>query len=100
MSKLWVYFAATVCAFALPACEDNPDQIYKKAPPGAQNRWNDGKTPPVWDPARNGFFDSFNSTTKQELCPGPVKQKKWAQMINEPVIPPVKIAGLDLSGGP
>src|SRR5262245_21710624 len=100
MAKYWLFLAAAVCGLAMPGCEDNPDQFYKKAPAGAGDKWNNGETPGIYDPhARNGFKDSFNATSKQELCSGPVKQQVWAKMVNEPIKPPRGIAGLDLAGG-
>src|SRR4051812_39005904 len=99
MVKNWLIFAAAVCAFGVPACEDNPDGFYKKAPDGAGDRWNNGQTPSVYDPnAKNGFLDNYNATSKQELCSGPVKQQRWAKMMNEKIIPPRMIAGVDLAG--
>ena len=52
-----------------------------------------------WDPAKNAFTDNFNATSRQELCSGPVKHQRWAKMVNEPIMPPRKIAGIDLAGG-
>ncbi len=100
MTKHQLFLVAAASCVALAACEDNPDQFYSRAPAGAADRWNDGKTAPVYDPnARNDFTDNFNATSKQELCSGPVKQKVWAKMVNTPITPLRNIAGLDLAGG-
>lgn len=85
---------------SLSGCEDNPDQTFKKAPAGAGDLWNDGKTPATYDrQARNTFADSFNAASKQEICSGPVKAARWSEMVNQPVKPPRLFAGLDLAGG-
>jgi hypothetical protein len=99
MRKIWICLAAG-SALAFSGCEDGPDQLYGQAPPGAGDRWNDGEQPPTWDDgAKNGFGDDFNGTSKQELCSGPQKQKAWAQMVNEPLVPPRMLGGLDVAGG-
>src|SRR5262249_42500346 len=101
MAKFWLCLAtAAVCGFALAGCEDNPDQFYKKAPPGAGDKWNNGNSSAVYDPdARNGFNDNFNTSSKDELCAGPVKHKVWADMVTKAIIPPSSFGGLDLRGG-
>jgi len=99
MRKVWMSFIATSC-LAFSGCEDGPDQIYGKAPDGAGDRWNDGKTPGQWDDgAKNGFTDEFGGTSRQELCSGAEKQKRWATMVNEPLVPPRFLGGLDVAGG-
>ena len=100
MAKSWLLTVAGLVCFATTGCEDNPDGFYKQAPKGAGDQWNGGYEVPAYDPyASNGFRDNFNATSKQELCSGPVKQKRWAEMVNEPIRPPRMIAGLDLAGG-
>jgi hypothetical protein len=89
-----------LAAAAAIGCEDNPDGFYKRAPAGAGNRWNNGKTPPTYDPnAKNQFTDSFNSSSKQDLCSGAEKHERWGKMVRQPLIPPRMIAGIDLAGG-
>jgi hypothetical protein len=98
MAKSWLLTVAGLVCVATTGCEDNPDGFYKKAGPH-QDLANGGYEAPVNDPyVRNGFKDNFNATSKQELCSGPVKQKRWAAMVNEPIRPPRMIAGLDLAG--
>lgn len=92
--------ALTVSVSAVVGCEDNPDGLYKKAPAGAGDRWNNGRTPAIFDPnAINGLSDSFNSSSRQELCSGAEKAERWKAMVRKPIIPPRKIAGIDLAGG-
>lgn len=101
MTKFWPLFA--FAAFGLcfvPACEDNPDGFYKKAPAGAGERWNNGESAPIYDPtARNGFNDNFNTSSKQELCSGPIKKDRWSKMVTTDIVPLRNIGGLDLAGG-
>lgn len=99
MRTIWMCLLATFC-LTVSGCEDGPNQIYKKHPPGAGDRWNDGETGATWDEgARNGFGDDFNGTSRQEICSGAQKQKAWSQMVNEPLVPPRFIGGLDVAGG-
>ncbi len=99
MRKISITLLGAAC-LAFSGCEDGPDQIYGKAPNGAGDRWNDGKTPGQWDEsAKNGFGDEFGGTSRQELCSGAEKQKRWAQMVNEPLMPPRMLGGLDVAGG-
>lgn len=98
MRKIWMSLVATSCLVS--GCEDGPNQIYNKSPNGAGDRWNDGKTGGVWDDrAKNGFDDEYNGTSRQELCSGPQKQKAWAEMVNQPLVPPRMLGGLDVAGG-
>lgn len=96
-------FAIAAGAFALAGCEDNPDQFFKVAPKGAGQLWNDGKTAPYSDAARNSFNDNFNQVSKDELCAGPVKHDVWSKMVNQPIIPSsthgMTMAGINLAGG-
>ena len=85
-------------AFALTACEDGPYQTYSPAAPGAGDRWNDSKLPGANDPSSQGFNADFGGGSKQELCTGPEKAKRWSKMINEQLFPPRKAGGLDFAG--
>ncbi len=80
------------------ACEDGPNQPYKPSPDGADQKWNDGKTPPAVDPGKQGFDNQSGGANKSEICPGDVKAKVWADMVLKPILPPTKGAGLDISG--
>jgi len=100
MRKTLLILAAATLGAAATGCEDNPDQFYKRAPAGAGDRWNNGKTPPTYDrDAKNGFTDQFNSSSRQDLCSGAEKHERWAKMVREDIVPPRKIAGIDLAGG-
>jgi hypothetical protein len=100
MRKTLLFLVAATLGTTATGCEDNPDQFYKRAPAGAGDRWNNGKTPPTYDrDAKNGFTDQFNSSSKQDLCSGAEKHDRWAKMVREPLIPPRKLAGIDLAGG-
>ncbi len=101
MTRNWLFLTALVaCCVGAPACEDNPDGIYKRAPAGAGSYWNDSRSPGVFDPnAKNGFTDSYGARSRQEICSGPEKAKKWAQMVKQDIVPLRNIAGLDLAGG-
>jgi hypothetical protein len=101
MAKFWLCLAsAAFCCIGVAACEDNPDQFYKKAPAGAGDRWNNGNTPPVYDNgAKNGFTDQFNTSSKDEACSGSVKHQRWAELVTKDIIPPKLFGGLDLRGG-
>jgi hypothetical protein len=100
MRKTLLFLVAATLGTTATGCEDNPDQFYKRAPAGAGDRWNNGKTPPTYDrDAKNGFTDQFNSSSKQDLCSGAEKHDRWAKMVREPIVPPRKLAGIDLAGG-
>jgi hypothetical protein len=83
---------------ALFGCEDGPNQTFQPTPDGANGRWNDGQTPPSTDPGKQGFTDQSGGANKAEICPGDKKAKVWAQMVKQPIVPPIKAAGLDISG--
>lgn len=87
-------------ALAVAACEDGPTQVYKPSPAGAADRWNDGRTAGSADGATQPFVTDNSGTNKQQICSGPQKAARWAQMVQEPIVPPTRAAGLDLSGGP
>ncbi len=90
---------AALSALSVLGCEDGPTQPYSAPPDGARNSWNNGNTPPVVDPAKQGFLTSGSSgTNKQEICSGPDKAKRWAAMVQEPIKPPRGGGGIDLAG--
>src|SRR5437867_1622348 len=84
---------------ALAGCEDGPRQIYSPTPSGARDFWNNANTPGYVDEAKAPFVVDVGGTNKQELCSGPEKAARWAQMVKEPITPGRKGAGLDLAGG-
>jgi hypothetical protein len=81
------------------ACEDGPVQTYNPSPDGGEGRWNNSNAPGSSDPATQGFVNTVGGTNLQELCTGDQKAMRWADMVKEPIIPPNRAAGLDLSGG-
>ena len=100
-NRLALATVAAFSSFALLACEDGPNQTYSPAPGGAgghQNgTQNEGSS---IDPASKDFSQHSSGTNKQELCDAPTKAKVWANMVNQPVVPPSAAGGIDLSGGP
>ena len=97
MRKLTVCLLA-LSAMGLGACEDGPTQVYDPSPEGAGDRWNDGKTGGTVDPAKAGFNADVGGGSKQEICTGSEKSKRWSKMIGEDIKPPRFMAGL--AGGP
>jgi hypothetical protein len=95
MRKIWILAGAL--GFVVSGCEDGPGQIYEPSPENA--KWNDGENGGAADNAKNGFGDDFNATSKQELCSAPQKQKAWAEMVKQPLVPPRMLGGLDVAGG-
>src|SRR6185312_2636658 len=78
----------------LAACEDGPGQTYSPVAPGAgfnggNSSTHDGVTAPV--------NADFGGRSKNEICDGPTKAKRWAAMLEEQVIPPRHFAGLDMA---
>jgi hypothetical protein len=78
-------------AFAVSACEDGPTQVYSPSPPGAGDKWNDGKNPGHSDPAYGAFDREFGGADRQNTCTGPVRRAQWAKMINSDIEPPRKL---------
>src|SRR4051812_21116586 len=87
-----------LAALSVAACEDGPTQTFMAAPSGAGKKWNDGNSPPVSDPSKQGFGQQNGGTNKQELCTGEQLAKRWGDMVKAPIIPPRMAAGLDLAG--
>jgi hypothetical protein len=86
--------------WALAGCEDGPNQSYSPAPNGAANNWNNSNTPGFTDPSKQGYTGvESTGATKNEICTAPEKQKRWAAMVQEPIIPPHGGGGIDLAGG-
>jgi hypothetical protein len=89
---------AVLACLTLLGCEDGPTQPYNPSPDGAGDQWNDGQTPPVSDPGKQGFGSQSGGGNKVELCPGDQKAKVWANLVKQPIVPPTLGAGLDISG--
>jgi hypothetical protein len=89
--------AAGLGASGLVACEDGPSQTFQPAPPGAATRVNDGTPRPVVDPSIGDYDASFPSHSRQEICSAAQKQQRWAAMLDAPIEPPRRYAGLDMA---
>ncbi|MBI5536228.1 MAG: hypothetical protein HY898_26130 [Deltaproteobacteria bacterium] len=86
--------------WGLTGCEDGPDQPFSPAPEGAANKWNSPPGKGWADPAKQGYLGGGSTgTTKNEICTAPKKAERWAQMVQEPIIPPHGGGGIDLAGG-
>jgi hypothetical protein len=82
----------------LAGCEDGPTQTYQPSPDGAGDKWNNGNTPPAVDSPAVNFNAAYGGTSKTEICSGAELQQQWARMVEQPIVPPYHIAGVDLSG--
>jgi len=99
MRRLLIAPLTMLAAFVAAGCEDGPDQPYSPPPSNAADNWNNSKTPGHSDPSKQGFDGGGSTgTNKVELCSGPEKAKRWAEMVNIPIEPPRKGAGIDLAG--
>lgn len=88
---------AFVAGGALLACEDGPNQSYS---PASGTMFNNGDVDGSFDPVSQSYDAGYGGRTVLDICPADLKRKRWAKMLNEPMAPPIKFAGLDLSGGP
>jgi hypothetical protein len=99
MTQRGLALVVTICA-ALAGCEDGPAQTFQTAPKGAASHWNDGVTPGAVDKARQPFAADFSGgSNKQEICTGEQRAKRWAAMVQQPILPPTQAAGIDGVGG-
>jgi hypothetical protein len=97
-SDLGIALAVTAAA-AATACEDGPSQSYRPAPPGAEDRVNDGKNPGVVDSnAKNPLDQNFGGQTALDTCVGDKKRQVLTAAFTAPIIPPNFMAGVDLRG--
>lgn len=78
-------------------CEDGPNQNYTPTPAGVGNEWNNTGGTSV-DPATKDFGYLHGGTNSFLLCDGPKLQQTWANMDNQPIIPPVGGAGINMAG--
>ena len=86
--------ALSVFASLLAGCEDGPNQTYSPVAPGAAFNSGTGST---HDPVTATTNATFGGRSRNEICDGPAKVKRWAAMLAEPVTPPRKFAGLDMA---
>jgi hypothetical protein len=89
---------SVLSCFGLVACQDGPTQTFQPAPAGAGSVWNNGNTAPIVDPGQATFTSQGGGQNKQVICNAAKEQKVWAAMVQAPIIPPVKVAQLDLAG--
>jgi hypothetical protein len=81
------------------ACEDGPNQTFSPAVSGAAGNWNDGKNPGKYDSdASNPFGQDFGGTSAVDTCVGDTKRARLAQAFQSDIVPPIKVAGVDLRG--
>jgi hypothetical protein len=86
--------AISVFASLLAGCEDGPNQTYSPVAPGAGFNTGTGSTN---DPVTAPTNADFGGRSRNEICDGPTKAKRWAAMLEEPIVPPRKFAGLDMA---
>ncbi len=98
MRRSFVLLMTAVPVLCLAACEDGPNQTINPAPPNAGNIWNNGDTPYTVDEAGTSFEASYGGSSKTEICSGAELQSQWARMVEQPIAPPYKFAGIDISG--
>jgi hypothetical protein len=98
MRRSLVLLVTAVPVLFLAACEDGPNQTYQPAPANAGSIWNNGDTPAAVDDASTSFEASYGGTSKTEICSGAELQDQWARMVEQPIVPPYKMAGIDISG--
>jgi hypothetical protein len=85
-------------ALLASACHDGPNQPYPVAPPGSGGKWNDGMTPSSVGDGQAPFETGKGGTNLNVICDQNKLHMRTAELIQEPIIPPRKVAGLDLAG--
>ncbi len=98
MRRSLVFASLIPAALILAGCEDGPNDTYSPANANAGNVWNNGDTPPAFDDAGTSLQQSFGGHSKTEICSGAELQDQWARMVNQPIVPPYHMAGVDISG--
>jgi hypothetical protein len=88
---------ASLASLGAMGCEDGPTQTYNPVAPGATPSGGNGTTV---SPGSQGFVTNVGGQTKNDICTADQKAARWKKMVNEPLMPPSKAAGLDISGGP
>jgi len=84
-------------AFALTGCEDGPSQTFAPAPVNAGNLWNNGDPNPVVTSGPAGFDAGFGALTALQHCTADQQRLVWANMMQQPIIPPFRFAGLNMA---
>jgi hypothetical protein len=100
MRRLAFALAGIASLASLPnliGCQDGPAQTFSPAPEGAGDKWNNGNTPPVVPDAGQGFGSSYPTTGQTTICNTDLKRERWAWMLNQPIVPPRRYAGIDMA---
>jgi hypothetical protein len=87
--------AVVAGASFLAGCEDGPNQPYT---PATGTLFNNGSPDASADPGSTPLDGGYAGRTVLNICTDDLKRQRWAKMINEPIVPPIKFAGLDLRG--
>ncbi len=96
MRKVGLLVASVVVAASI-GCEDGPKQPFQPSPPGAGDQWNNGQTPPVANGGNQVFDAGYPTTGKTTICSADLKRERWGWMLQQPIIPPRKYAGIDMA---
>jgi hypothetical protein len=88
---------ALLAMIGATGCEDGPTQPFSPAPAAAASTWNDTHGSQT-DPATKDFSYLHGGTNANIICDGPTMTKTWANMDNQPILPPVGGGGLDMAG--
>jgi len=89
--------AGVAALVALPGCEDGPSQTFTAAPANAGNLWNNGNPNPSVADGGAKFDAQFGSVNALEHCTADQQRLVWANMLQQPMIPPLQYAGLNLA---
>jgi len=87
--------AVVAGASFLAGCEDGPNQPYT---PATGTLFNNGNPDASADPGTTSLDGGYAGRTVLNICTDDLKRQRWAKMLNEPIVPPVQFAGLDLRG--
>ena len=96
MRRSFLYLLVPVVPFAVAGCEDGPDQTFS---PATGSAWNSGGTQAAADDAGTPLDGGFGGSNKQQICSGQELQAQWSGMVQDPIMPPRFMGGLDLAGG-
>jgi hypothetical protein len=81
----------------LTGCEDGPGQTFSPAPANAGNLWNNGNPEASVTDAPASFDAAFGSVSALQHCTADEQRLVWANMLEQPIIPPLRFAGLNLA---
>lgn len=92
-----VGLASSLAAATLAGCEDGPSQTFAPAPVNAGTLWNNGNPDASVADGRAPFDAQFGSVNALQHCTADEKRLVWANMLEQPIIPPLQFAGLNLA---